>query len=32
MPSKYGVRTRRPNPDEIHSPNRMTSITLSHTR
>ena len=32
MPSKYGVRTRRPKPAEIHSPNRMTSSTLSQTR
>ena len=32
MPSKYGVRTRRPKPDEIHSPKRMTSSTLSQTR
>ena len=32
MPSKYGVRIRAPNPDEIHSPKRTSSSTLSQSR
>ena len=29
MPSKYGVRIRRPKPEASQSPSRTTSSTLS---
>ena len=32
MPSKYGVRSRQPKPEAIHSPNSTTSSSASQVR
>ena len=32
MPSKYGVRTQRPNPEENHRPNSTSSSSASQVR